>query len=282
MPEIGASPKTRPIEPMLFPDTPLNEQRGDLPLIEWVSPKALHVDDTYQRSLSKESVNLIRRIASRWDWARFKPPIVARTPSGLEVIDGQHTAIAAASRGDILEIPVVLVTAPEVVDRANAFVGHNRDRLALSTTQIYYAQLAAGDEDALTVAQVCHRAGVKILRFPPPNGLFNIGETIGIVTIRQLIGRRGAMASRVVLQAIADAHCAPVRADHIKAVEELLYGEEYRGSITADAITSEIMRLGPELEKDARIFASAHEVRVWRGMAVVIFRGARRGRRRAG
>jgi hypothetical protein len=41
---------------------------------------------------------------ANWDWRRFKPPVVARTATGLEVIDGQHTAIAAASHPDVLQI----------------------------------------------------------------------------------------------------------------------------------------------------------------------------------
>src|SRR5690348_4235835 len=96
------------------------------PNFEWVEPKTLLVEDKYQRQLSKESITLIRRIISGWDWAKFKPPIVAPTNDGLEVIDGQHTAIAAASHPGIERIPVMVIDAAAMEDRARAFVAHNR------------------------------------------------------------------------------------------------------------------------------------------------------------
>lgn len=272
---------TRPIQPLKLPEIVPGVPPTAIPEFRWVQPSALLVDDAYQRDLSRGSVELIRKIVRGWDWARFKPPVVAETPSGLEVIDGQHTAIAAATHGGLGKIPVMVVRAAEVSDRARAFVGHNRDRLALSQVNIHYANVAAGDEDALTVQQVCDRAGVKLLRYPPGNGEFRPGDTLAIAAIRALVNRRGAMGARVVLQVLAGAHCAPVRADGIKAVDTLLYDAEYKGQVTAADLTSAILQLGPQAEKDARLFAAAHNVSVWKGLTVILFRGARRGRRRA-
>lgn len=67
------------------------------PAFEWVDPGTLLIDEGYQRNLSERSIKLVRKICARWDWRRFKPPVCARTERGLEVIDGQHTAIAACS-----------------------------------------------------------------------------------------------------------------------------------------------------------------------------------------
>lgn len=272
---------TRPIAPIVSPGLVPGAIANGRPEFEWIDPRKLLVDEVYQRQLSKDSISLIRKIVSGWDWARFKPPIVAATPDGYEVIDGQHTAIAAASHPAVDAIPVMVVAAPEMTDRAMAFVGHNRDRIALSQVQIHYASLAAGDEDAMTVQQVCDRAGVKLLRYPPGNGEFKAGESLGVVAIRSLVNRRGAMGARRVLEILANAHCAPVRSNGIKAVETLLFDPEYRGQVEADAITSEIMRLGPKLEIESKLFAAAHSVQIWRGMVVIIFKGARRGRRSA-
>src|SRR6185437_3072554 len=116
----------------------------DPPMVEWMAPTDLLVDDAYQRGLGPKSVDLIRRIVEHWDWRRFKPPIVAWTEAGFEVIDGQHTAIAAASRPDIAKIPVMVVVATAMTDRAQAFVGHNRDRLNVSPMQLHHAMVAAG------------------------------------------------------------------------------------------------------------------------------------------
>lgn len=272
---------TRPISAMALPNVEPGTPPTAAPEFVWVDPAELLVDGVYQRELSRSSVALISKIITGWDWARFKPPVVAQTDEGMEVIDGQHTAIAAASHPGIASIPVMVVRAAEVSDRARAFVGHNRDRLMLSQVQIHYANVAAGDEDALTIQQVCDRAGVTMLRYPSGNGEFKPGETLAIAAIRALVNRRGAMRARIVLQVLAEAHCAPVRSDGIKAVDELLNGAEYKGQVEPADLTSAVMNLGAQAEQEARIFAAAHNVSVWRGLTVIWFKGARRGRRRA-
>jgi hypothetical protein len=273
---------SRAIAAINLPGVEPSEVVTGVPEFRWVDPASLLVDEVYQRNLSRGSMELIRKIVAGWDWTRFKPPVVADTADGMEVIDGQHTAIAAATHPAIGQIPVMLVAAPEMADRARAFVGHNRDRLTLSQVSIHYANVAAGDEDALTVQQVCERAGVRLLRFPPGNGDFKAGESLAIAAIRALVNRRGAMRARIVLQVLADAHCAPVRASGIKAVETLLHDQEYKGLVEAQDITSALMRLGSETaEREASVFSAAHNVPVWRGLTVVLFREAKRGRRRA-
>lgn len=271
----------RHITPMILPNVIPAELTTDVPEFRWIDPASLLVDDRYQRDLSRRSVDLIQKIVTGWNWGRFKPPIVAETQGGLEVIDGQHTAIAAVTHGGIGKIPVMVVDAVEMSDRAKAFVGHNRDRLMLSQVSIHYANVAAGDEDSMTIQQVCERAGVNLLRFPPGNGAFKVGETLAIAAIRSLVNRRGAMGARIVLQVLAEAHCSPIRASGIKAVDVILNDHEYKGEVTAKDVTNALMVLGPDVaEREATIFASAHSVPVWRGLVVVLFKEAKRGKRR--
>lgn len=254
---------------------------SDPPHFHWVDPTALLVDGAYQRNLSERSVTLIRKIVGSWDWAKFKPPVCASTDGGLEVIDGQHTAIAAASHPGVTQIPVMIVHAAAQQDRASAFVAHNKDRLGITQGQMHYAAVAAGDEDALTIAQVCERAGVTILRGPPANGVYKPGDSVALVSIGALINRRGAMKARIVLQALAQARCAPVGAQLIKAADVLMHDAEYAGTIAPEDITNAVQSLGVDgIEQEARVFAHTHKVPVWRGMAVTIFRKARHGRRR--
>ena len=156
------------------------------PTFEWADPCELLVDETYQRNLSDRSMRLIRRIVAGWDWRRFKPPVTAHTDAGLEVIDGQHTAIAAASHPAIKQIPIMVVDASDLRSRAEAFIGHNRDRLGITATQLHHAAVSAGDEDALTIEQVCQRAGVRLLRVQPGNAVWRPGETIAIQAIKAL------------------------------------------------------------------------------------------------
>lgn len=250
------------------------------PEFEWVDPGTLLIDDGYQRNLSERSAKLIRKICTGWDWRRFKPPVCARTPRGLEIIDGQHTAIAACSHPMVTTIPIMVVTAAERIDRAQAFIGQNRDRLNITPMQLHYAASAAGDEDAQTMDQVCERAGVKILKSTPGNGAFKPGDTVAVTAIAALINRRGAMRAREILQVLTAARCAPVAAGQIKAVECLLHDTEFKDDIDAEGIVNALVSLGGDAEREAGVFAATHKVQVWRALAIVLFRkGKRRGRR---
>lgn len=121
------------------------------------------------------------------------------------MIDGQHTAIAAASHPDIALIPVMVVEAVDQAERAGAFIGHNRDRLNITPMQMHYAAVAAGDEDALTVEQVCARAGVKILRLRADGGVNDrpqsphMGGTSGmnLGTNNEAAGRLASFIERI-------------------------------------------------------------------------------------
>lgn len=251
------------------------------PVFEWVQPTELLVDEAYQRSISERSLDLIRKIVANWDWRRFKPPVVARTDAGLLVVDGQHTAIAAATHPEISEIPIMLIGDLDQAAQAKAFVGHNRDRLGITAMQMHFAALSAGDEDAQTIAQVCERAGVNILRNSPGGGVFKPRDTMAVQAIAALINRRGAQKARIVLQVLAEAHCAPIAAAGIKAIEMLLHDAEYRDQVAPADLTSAVMALGQaEAEQEAAVFAAAHGVPKWKALGIVIFKRARRGRRR--
>ena len=256
---------------------------GSAPEFEWVDPAELLVDEGYQRTISERSLELIRKMVGNWDWRRFKPPIVARTPEGLMVVDGQHTAIGAATHPDVPLIPVMVVGDLDQADQAKAFVGHNKDRLQINKLQIHHAALAAGDEDALTIDQVCQRAGVRMIRSMPGNGVFKPCDTMAVGAIGALINRRGAQKARIVLQVLAEAKCAPLAAGQIKAIEMLLHEAEYRDQVLAPDLTSALLSLGvATAEQEAKVFAAAHNVPVWRALGIIIYRRARRGRRSAG
>lgn len=270
----------RQIAPLKLPDVVPDTAGVADPEFVWVDPGSLLVDEGYQRNLSERSVKLIRKIVAQWDWRRFKPPVVARTADGLEVVDGQHTAIAAVSHPMVAQIPVMVIDAAEQTDRAKAFVGHNRDRIALTPGQMHAAAVLAGDEDAVTIEQVCARAGVRVLKSPPGNGIFKPRDTMAISSIKALINRRGAMKARMVLDVLAKADCTPISASGIKAVEALMHESEYEGT-EPDDITTALIALADTADQEAKVFAAAHGVPMWRGLVVILFKRARRGRRRA-
>lgn len=245
------------------------------PIFEWVDPSSLLVNEAYQRNLSERSISLIRRIIGGWDWTKFKPPVCSLGDHGLEVIDGQHTAIAAASHPNVSEIPVMIVETATVQARASAFIGQNTDRLGVTKMQLHRAAVAAGDEDALTLEQVCERSGVRLVNSKPH--VWKAGDSLAVGAIATLINKRNAAGARKVLELLVAAEAAPVTAPAIKAVEMILFDPEY-GEADPEALPAAIKAVGPEGDREAAVFATAHRVPLWRGLGVVWFRKCRKRR----
>ena len=246
------------------------------PELTWILPSELLVDEVYQRDLSPASHKLIRRIVEGWDWRRFKPPVVAWTADGLEVIDGQHTAIAAATHPAIDSIPVVLVEAVEQVDRAQAFLGHNRDRVAITAPQMHAAAAAAGDEDAIKVNRICEAAGVKVLRMPPARAVYPPRTTIAVNAVTVVAVMEEEADAIWIMRTLADAELAPITAAHIRGLQHLIASEEFEG-LDREALARTIQALpAAATMQEAKEHGATHSVPVWRGLAAVWFRAAKK------
>lgn len=275
----------RAIEPISITDLDTAAPDTGEPICERVDPKTLFVDPAYQRSVGERGLRQIRRIIEAFDWTKYKPPICAYADHDgqtvLKVIDGQHTAIAAASHPHIDMIPVMIVEAADTTVQAAAFVGQNTQRLGVTPLQVFFAEVTAGDVDALDVLKTCERAGVAIMRSPPSRSDFKPGETISISAIKALVDKRGIMKARMVLEVLAKASLAPITADHIKAAEYLMTEPEYCDQFEPEDLTREIETAGKAAEHEAKVFSVAQKVPVWRALAVQWFRKTRKKRKAA-
>jgi len=284
--EVSQTPALRGVEPICLNGAEPEPIATGEPIFEHANPADLLVEQSYQRDLTPKSVALIRKIALGWDWRKFRPPVVVFTDAGCLIVDGQHTTIAAASRG-LASIPIQIVEAPEVQSRAEAFIGLNRDRLQVTPVQLHHAAVAAGDETAVTIEQVCHRAGVTIVRSAYGSYKWKPGETMAVNAIRDLIERRGAMKARMILQALAQAGCAPVAAHEIKAAEHLFSHEDFAAELEPLAegggadLALVVKALGDSAAKDAKMFAATHCVPYWKGLAATWFKKCRKRRKAA-
>ena len=212
-------------------------------------------------------MSLIRRIVATWDWSRFKPPVCARSDDGsLYVIDGQHTATAAASHGGIPVIPVMVVSVDAVADRAKAFIGHNRDRLAITPMQMHYSALAAGDEVAVAIDEACQRSGARIRRAPPPNGVYEAGDILAVGAVGDVVKRKGKVGGARVLGLLMEAKRAPISANEIKAVAALLFDEEYRDAFDVEDLAALIR------SKSVDAWAGHAEATVRKGLKMPLWR----------
>ncbi|MBX3480106.1 MAG: hypothetical protein KF842_06875 [Caulobacter sp.] len=280
LPPVKSAPGRRQISAIPTPQLTPGVPAGQPPKFALVDPKKLLVDESYQRGLSNRSVKLIRRIVGGWDWRKYKPPVVAPTVLGLEVIDGQHTAIAAACHPGIGDILVMVVEAATREARAAAFVGHNRERLNLTPMQVHHAAAISGDGAAAAIEEACRVAGVVILKTNPSDG-FRPGQTVAIAAIGALVKRRGPDKAAAVLKVLVEAGCAPVSADWIKAADELINGAEYAGEVGVEALAAMIGKDRELLERDAALTATAHRTQIWRALVVVTYRRLPKSRRKA-
>lgn len=266
---LKAIPMPLDIKPASIDPTP--------PRVIMIAPGELHVDAKYQRELSDRSMRLIQKMVKEWSWSRFKPPVAVDVDGQWHLIDGQHTAIGALSHGGIPEIPVLVIEAGETIDRAQAFIGHNRDRVQITNTQIFFAAVAAGDLMATTAVRICDRVGATILKNPSPGRAYRVGEVVAVASVVQLIKRRGEKSARIVMETLVTAKAAPISADLIRAVEYVLFDESY-GEVVAEDIASTILRMGHTLAQKAGELAIAKKTQRWRTTAIVLYQNTRKRR----
>lgn len=245
------------------------------PKFEWVDPRTIYVEEAYQRDIAESGIAMIRRIVAGFSWERFKPPIVVRDEEAgvLVAIDGQHTAIAAASHPKIDKIPVMIVEAADVAARAASFVGHNRDRIALTAMAIFYAELTAGDPLAQAVQRACKRARVIILK--QSINLKNktpVGGTIAIGTLKALVSKpNGEAFLGRVLNVLVAAGRGPIKASEIRATALVLEGckpeaDERLAEIVKSRSPEAWMASVAEVVAEAGGKPEPEVAQVWRGL----------------
>lgn len=251
----------RRIQPMKLPGIKPATVGGDRPILKWINPTDLYVDEVYQRNLSKKSVVLIKQMVDSFAWNRMKPPVCVFDGGKYHVVDGQHTAIAAATIG-LPELPIFVVGASTLDERARAFVGHNTDRITVSPINIFNALLAAGDEDALDVDRVCKRAGVRI-REINQSVVITEGDTKAIGLIRRMIANHGVIKSRKVLECLVKAKLKPISGAAILAAQGIICSGEH-DDIEVDLLTAAIRIDGDEGVAKAHAKAAKERTTFWR------------------
>jgi|GEM_PF-3180706 len=201
-------------------------------------------------------------------------PVAVMTAAGLELIDGQHTAIAAATHPEITTIPVMIVDVAKREERAAAFIGHNKDRVAVTTAQIHVAAIAAGDTEAVAIEEVCAAAGVRTLRAPSKEP--QPGETMAIAAIGSVVRGREKVGAIRVLNVAVKAKIAPLTQIEIKAIDLLVFGAEYQGQISDATLVTTISAMGRKAYSEANVFRAAHPTTpLWKALAITWFKARR-------
>ncbi len=181
--------------------------RGRMAALQYLPPSELAIDPAYQRSIAgADSQRLIKRIAAKWDWSLCLPLLVSVRENGgqLFVIDGQHRLEAARLRGDIGQLPCVIVSVGGVEGEAALFEQVNAQRRPLKSLELFRAAMASGDAEAQAIAQAIEAAKLAIAPHDnctawQPGMIGNIGG------IRKAWQRYGGEATATALKVMAQA-----------------------------------------------------------------------------
>ena len=182
----------------------VNPPLGMLPALQYLLPAQLQIDPSYQRNLeTSASQALIRRIAMFWNWDLCQPLVVARREGGeLYVIDGQHRLEAARLRGDIAQLPAVVVSYASSADEAASFVHLNQQRRPLTKIDVFKAAVASEDPEANAIADALKMFGLAIPKTTNPD-LWKPTELINIGGIEAAWRQFGPLVTKSALQAVA-------------------------------------------------------------------------------
>ncbi|WP_052761956.1 DUF6551 family protein [Aurantiacibacter luteus] len=189
----------------------LNPPLGHLPALQWGLVGQLQVDAGYQRSVvGGDSQALIRRIAQHWNWDLCQPLVVSRRADGsMWVIDGQHRLEGAKLRGDIHQLPCVVVDYACREDEAASFVHLNQQRRPLSKLDLFKAAVASEDAEACAIAAAIATAGLELA--PHMNAsVWKPGMLANIGGIEGAWRKHGALVTGEALQALATAFAGEV------------------------------------------------------------------------
>ncbi len=254
-----------------MPAADLAPARGTMPVLQFMLTDQLAVDAAYQRELDAQSRKLIGRIAAAWDWNLYQPLVVARRADGtLFVVDGQHRLEAARARGDITQLPCVVVQPSSRAEEAAMFVELNERRRPLTAYALYNGAIAAGDATARALAEILAGAGLSFTGAADTANL-KPGQLNNVGTVRRWHGIHGDARARAALGAIGTAFRGQVITiggllfmGTASTVAEL--GEKLSGHLLADVLA----RPQDEWLADFRRHAADHNVGTQKAAIAVI------------
>lgn len=135
---------------------------GCRPELKWVPVDLIDIDHNYQRELRPAR---IRQILSEFDWKMFGTVMLVAQPNGrYTAFDGQHRTEVARLHPLITEVPAAVYQVEDMREEAEAFLGVNINRTAVSTVERFWAGLEAADTDMLSVSRALKKAGCDVIQ----------------------------------------------------------------------------------------------------------------------
>lgn len=204
-------------------------------------------------------------------------PIVVERNGLYYVIDGQHTSIAAASHPALAAIPCMVIDAADVQTRASSFIAHNRDRVPMSAAQLFHGRVAAGDAQAMALAELIDASGCRVPKTQPSKGYANVGDIVGIGALEDTWKSRGAIVARRILEICVLAEIRPIATTVIHGLGHFLQDEEFVSPRNVNLIVAAALRT-IDVEKEAAAEAARIGRNRYLGLASLLDRMIREER----
>lgn len=174
---------------------------GKPPRLEWLPLSDLVIDPDYQREITSVGRSNIRRIAAAFNWSMFTTVMVSSVGSNkYAIVDGQHRCTAAALCG-VDRVPCAIIEAAPG-EQAKAFRAINGNVTRMHTLSLFHAAVAAGEPDALRIAEICRSAGVTVMRSPTPAAEMKPGQTNVVLAIGKALQRFGDKVTELALRTV--------------------------------------------------------------------------------
>lgn len=142
-------------------------------VLKWINKNQLEIDESYQRTHNRDKA---RGMASKWSWVACGALTVGCRGGIYFVIDGQHRAIAARFRSDIIDLPCIVFNTLDKEEEAAGFLNANTFRRPIRSIDSYKAKLVAKDESAEFVDNILKKYGIVVKKdVTTPKSLHAIG-----------------------------------------------------------------------------------------------------------
>lgn len=229
---------------------------GRKPELKWININEMYVDPTYQRNTNSDaSKKNLKYLTESFSWANCGALTVCYIDSKKKyaVLDGQHRMTAAMARGDIKELPCLVISNMDIKNQADSFLAINTKCVKISSLAAFHAAVAAGNQDAVAVKDLLDEINITI-----PNSVVS-GSQIGprscqcVGSLIAMIGKYSKRQIQCALSAIPAAYGeekGQIRAMLVKTLAEFL---RIHPEATEDTLIQILEDIVPEdLEKDAR------------------------------
>lgn len=212
--------------------------------LEWIAADSFTTDQSYDRPADEKRIN---EMAENWQDEALGVVFASRREDEelLYLLDGQHRVGSLRKLGRKTElVPTLVFEGLSVPQEARLFVMMNKNRRALSPSELFYASIVEGDKGALEIKEVVDSLGLRLESTQHGPGVVNC-----VAMIQRVYRAMGAAGLDATLSLILVAwgEPSPPMAFHqylVSILSRILYHGE--GKVDVDHLRQVLAKEKPE------------------------------------